>query len=99
MPALLCRHPDPAPHIRGFREVEIWKERSLLNSTAPMRNCSSRSLQCRKERLCDIRQELCDQDPADELEREELVYFEQQEAAVQRIITELRVTLKMAPTG
>jgi hypothetical protein len=58
-----------------------------------------KSLQCRKERLCDIRQELCDQDPADELEREELVYFEQQEAAVQRIITELRATLEMAPTG
>jgi|APFre7841882630_1041343.scaffolds.fasta_scaffold355656_1 hypothetical protein len=58
-----------------------------------------KSLQCRKERLCDIRQELCDQGPADEFEREELVYFEQQEAAVQRIIAELRATLEMAPTG
>ena len=58
-----------------------------------------KSLQCRKERLCDIRQELCDPDPADELEREELAYFEQQEAALQRIIAELRATLEMAPTG
>lgn len=58
-----------------------------------------KSLQCRKERLCDIRQELCAPEPADELEREELAFFEQQEAAVQRIVTELRATMEMAPTS
>jgi len=58
-----------------------------------------KSLQCRKERLCDIRRELCDQGPTDEFEREEFAFFEREEAAVQRIITELRATLETAPTG
>ncbi|MBY6240150.1 hypothetical protein [Methylosinus sp. Sm6] len=47
------------------------------------------TLRRRAERLCDIRRELCEPDGADELERQERAYFEQESAAVERILAAL----------
>jgi hypothetical protein len=44
------------------------------------------SLRRRFERLCDIRQELCEPEESDELEREERAYFDAENALVERII-------------
>lgn len=52
------------------------------------------SLRRRGERLCDIRKELCEPDAADNFEREELAYFDQENALVERILTDLDALLK-----
>jgi hypothetical protein len=56
-----------------------------------------RSLRRRSERLCDIRQEICDPEPCDELEREEAAFFEEENAVVERAIVELSKILESAP--
>jgi len=58
-----------------------------------------KSLRRRKERLCDIRRELCGPEPSDELEREELAYFEEENAVVERVMMALRAVLEKASTG
>jgi hypothetical protein len=50
-----------------------------------------KSLQRRKQRLCDIKQEICE--PEDDFEREELGYFEQEDEVVERVLTALYVAL------
>jgi hypothetical protein len=56
-----------------------------------------RSLRHRSERLCDIRRQLCEPEPCDELEREEAAFFEEENAVVERAIMALRKILEMAP--
>jgi hypothetical protein len=56
-----------------------------------------RSLRHRSERLCDIRRELCEPEPCDELEREEAAFFEEENAVVERAISVLGAALGMAP--
>jgi hypothetical protein len=56
-----------------------------------------RSLRHRSERLCDIRRELCEPEPCDELEREEATFFEEENAVVERAISALRAVLRIAP--
>jgi hypothetical protein len=56
-----------------------------------------RSLQHRKERLCDIRKELCDPEPSDELERAESAYFGDEGVVVERVIKMLCADLETAP--
>ena len=55
-----------------------------------------KSLQHRKQKLCDIRRELCKSEPSDELEREELAYFEEEDAVVERVMLALRAVLARA---
>jgi len=55
-----------------------------------------KSLQHRKQKLCDIRRELCKPEPSDELEREELAYFEEEDAVVERVMLALRAVLARA---
>jgi hypothetical protein len=56
-----------------------------------------RSLEHRHERLCDIRRQLCEPDPQDELEREEAAFFQEEDAAVARAISALRTLLAVRP--
>jgi hypothetical protein len=58
----------------------------------------ARSLHHRKERLCDIRQEICLPENAEPYEQEECAYFEQEDEVVGRILEALRVALERAPT-
>jgi hypothetical protein len=57
------------------------------------------SLAHRKQRLCDMRRELCGPDPEDELEREELAYCERENEVVERVLTRLRAILEAAPAN
>jgi hypothetical protein len=52
-----------------------------------------KSLQHRKERLCDIKREICSPESAEPYETEECVYFEQEEEVVGRVLEALRVGL------
>ena len=52
-----------------------------------------KSLEHRKERLCDIKQELCEPDP---FEQELADYCEQEEAVIGRVMTALRALLERA---
>lgn len=52
------------------------------------------SLRRRWERLCDIRKEICEPDPSEDFEREELAFFEQENEVVERVLTALRAVLK-----
>jgi hypothetical protein len=54
------------------------------------------SLRRRKERLCDIKQELCE---PDEFEQEVAAYFEREDKVVERIITVLDSTLSTLPAA
>lgn len=54
----------------------------------------ARSLQHRKERLCDIRQEICSPENEEPYEQEECTYFEQEDEVVGRILEALRVALQ-----
>jgi hypothetical protein len=58
-----------------------------------------RSLQRRKERLCDIRQEICPPENEEPYEQEECAYFEQEDEVVGRILEALRVALQATPAG
>jgi hypothetical protein len=51
------------------------------------------SLRRRSERLCDIRRELCEQGEADELERQERAYFEEENDVVERVLAALNAVL------
>lgn len=51
------------------------------------------SLRRRAERLCDIRRELCEPEEGDALEREERAYFEEESAAVERVLAALDAVL------
>ena len=53
-----------------------------------------KSLQRRKERLCDIRREVCPPDDAEPYEQEECAYFTQEEEVVGRVTEALRAVLK-----
>lgn len=52
------------------------------------------SLQRRGETLCDIKKELCEPDPSEEFDREELAYFEQENQVVERVLSALYAVLK-----
>jgi hypothetical protein len=56
-----------------------------------------KSLRRRKQRLCDIKQEICE--PEDDFELEELGYFEQEDEVVERILTALHVALESPPSN
>ena len=56
-----------------------------------------KSLRRRKQRLCDIKQEICE--PEDDFEREELGYFEQEDEVVERVLTALHVALESPPSN
>jgi hypothetical protein len=56
-----------------------------------------KSLRHRKQRLCDIKQEICE--PEDDFEREELGYFEQEDEVVERVLTALHVALESPPSN
>lgn len=51
-------------------------------------------LRRRGERLCHIRQELCE---PDEFEREELAFFEQESEVVERVLRQLDSALETIP--
>jgi hypothetical protein len=53
-----------------------------------------RVLQLLSERLSDIRQPLCETEPADEMEREEAVFFRVESAVVERTMVALKEILK-----
>jgi hypothetical protein len=52
------------------------------------------TLMRRRQRLCDIRQEICE---PDEFEQEEAAFFEQEEEVVGRILAALRSALAKSP--
>ncbi|BDV33706.1 hypothetical protein [Methylocystis iwaonis] len=56
-----------------------------------------RTLLNRNERLCDIRQQLCEPESSDELGREEGAFFEEENAVVQRVISTLCSALETVP--
>jgi len=53
-----------------------------------------RALQLLADKLGDIREPLCETDPADEMEREEAVFFNVESAVVERTIVDLKNILK-----
>jgi hypothetical protein len=56
-----------------------------------------RSLHRRKERLCDIKQEICSPENEEPYEQEECAYFEREDEVVGRILEALRVALRATP--
>ena len=53
-----------------------------------------KSLQRRKERLCDIRQEICSPVDADPYDQEECAFFSKEDEVVERVLAALRVALE-----
>lgn len=53
-----------------------------------------RSLQRRKERLCDIRQEICPPENADPYDQEQCAYFSKEDDVVGRIVEALSAALE-----
>ncbi|HXY59742.1 MAG TPA: hypothetical protein VEH76_14315 [Methylocystis sp.] len=58
-----------------------------------------RSLERRKERLCDIRQEICPPETAEPYDQEQCAYFEQEDAVVGRVLEALRFALEASVAG
>ena len=53
-----------------------------------------KSLQRRKERLCDIRQEICSPEDADPYDQEQCTFFSKEDEVVERVLAALRVALE-----
>ena len=53
-----------------------------------------KSLQRRKERLCDIRQEICPPEDADPYDQEQCSFFSKEDDVVERVLAALRVALE-----
>ena len=53
-----------------------------------------KSLEHRKQRLCDIRREICPPEHVEPYEQEECAYFEQEDQVVERVLEALRVGLE-----
>ena len=53
-----------------------------------------KSLQRRKERLCDIRQEICSAEEADPYDQEQCAFFSKEDEVVERVLAALRVALE-----
>ena len=53
-----------------------------------------KSLQRRKERLCDIRQEICPPEDADPYDQEQCAFFSKEDEVVERVLAALRLALE-----
>jgi len=53
-----------------------------------------KSLQRRKERLCDIRQEICSPEDTDPYDQEQCTFFSKEDEVVERVLAALRVALE-----
>jgi hypothetical protein len=58
-----------------------------------------KSLEHRKQRLCDIRREICPPEHVEPYEQEECAYFEQEDQVVERVLEALRIGLETNQGG